>query len=110
MIQYQICNTVLSGECYQITGFATNISSIHQPARVFLLGTANMSMSDRRRQEIESKRAKLAELRKARAERQRIDAEKRIPDVVIIASFVQMESLLILRLARHLPHPLLGEM
>jgi len=38
-------------------------------------------MSDRRRQEIESKRAKLAELRKARAERQRIDAEKRIPDV-----------------------------
>ena len=38
-------------------------------------------MSDRRRQEIESKRAKLAELRKARAERQRADAEKRAPEV-----------------------------
>ena len=38
-------------------------------------------MADRRRQEIESKRAKLAELRKARAERQRADAEKRTPDV-----------------------------
>lgn len=42
-------------------------------------------MSDRRRQEIESKRAKLAELRKARAERQRVDAEKRTPDVRIFA-------------------------
>lgn len=38
-------------------------------------------MSDRRRQEIESKRAKLAELRKARADRQRADAEKRTSDV-----------------------------
>ena len=38
-------------------------------------------MSDRRRQEIESKRAKLAELRKARADRQRADAEKRTQDV-----------------------------
>ena len=48
-------------------------------------------MSDRRRQEIESKRAKLAELRKARAERQRIDAEKRVPDVRLCTSFDQTE-------------------
>jgi dynein intermediate chain len=47
-------------------------------------------MSDRRRQEIESKRAKLAELRKARADRQRVDAEKRTSDVC--TSFEQTES------------------
>ncbi|KDR67965.1 hypothetical protein GALMADRAFT_272810 [Galerina marginata CBS 339.88] len=36
---------------------------------------------DKRRQEIESKRAKLAELRKARADRQRADAERRTSEV-----------------------------
>ncbi|KAF8159787.1 WD40-repeat-containing domain protein [Crassisporium funariophilum] len=38
-------------------------------------------MSDKRRQEIETKRAKLAELRKARADRQRAESERRTPDV-----------------------------
>ena len=43
-------------------------------------------MSDSRRQQIESKRAKLAELRKARADRQRADVERRAgpPDVRLI--------------------------
>jgi hypothetical protein len=34
-------------------------------------------MSEKRRQEIENKRAKLAELRKARQDRQRTDSERR---------------------------------
>lgn len=38
-------------------------------------------MSDRRRAEIEIKRAKLAELRKARADRQKLDSERRTSDV-----------------------------
>lgn len=67
-------------------------------------------MSDRRRQEIESKRAKLAELRKARAERQRIDAEKRTPDVRTLY-FIQTDRVILtLVLDRHLVHLLLGEM
>jgi len=40
-----------------------------------------MSSMDKRRQEIETKRAKLAELRKARSDRQRADAERRTSDV-----------------------------
>lgn len=39
------------------------------------------SMSDKRRAEIEAKRAKLAELRKARADRQKADAERRTSEV-----------------------------
>ena len=67
-------------------------------------------MSDRRRLEIESKRAKLAELRKARAERQRVDAEKRTPDVGTLC-FIRTESyLLTMVLDRHLLHLLLEEM
>lgn len=38
-------------------------------------------MSDRRRAEIEAKRAKLAELRKARADRQKADNERRLTEV-----------------------------
>lgn len=38
-------------------------------------------MSDKRRAEIELKRAKLAELRKARADRQKADAERRTSEV-----------------------------
>jgi dynein intermediate chain len=38
-------------------------------------------MSDKRRAEIEAKRAKLAELRKIRADRQKADAEKRANEV-----------------------------
>jgi hypothetical protein len=67
-------------------------------------------MSDRRRQEIESKRAKLAELRKARAERQRVDAEKRIPDVRTLY-FIRTDGVVLtLVLDRYLLHLLLGEM
>ncbi|KAJ3515990.1 hypothetical protein NLJ89_g1413 [Agrocybe chaxingu] len=43
-------------------------------------------MSDKRRQEIEAKREKLAQLRKARADRQRADAERRTPDVTASSS------------------------
>lgn len=35
-------------------------------------------MSDKRRAEIEAKKAKLAELRKARIDRQKVDAERRV--------------------------------
>ena len=66
-------------------------------------------MSDRRRQEIESKRAKLAELRKARAERQRADAEKRAPEVKTLYLIRANEVILTLVLDRHLLHLLLGE-
>lgn len=38
-------------------------------------------MSDKRRAEIEAKRAKLAELRKARADRQRAETERRQAEV-----------------------------
>jgi dynein intermediate chain len=38
-------------------------------------------MSEKRRAEIEAKRAKLAELRKARADRQRQETERRQSDV-----------------------------
>ena len=37
-------------------------------------------MSDKRRAEIEAKKAKLAELRKARADRQKADAERRVTE------------------------------
>lgn len=67
-------------------------------------------MSDRRRQEIESKRAKLAELRKARAERQRVDAEKRTPDVRALYFIPTDRVILTLVLDRRLLHLLLGEM
>ena len=66
-------------------------------------------MSDRRRQEIESKRAKLAELRKARAERQRVDAEKRAPDVRTLYYIRTDVIILTLVLDRYLLHLLLGE-
>ena len=38
-------------------------------------------MSDKRRAELEAKRAKLAELRKARADRQRTETERRAVEV-----------------------------
>lgn len=43
---------------------------------------------DKRRQEIETKRAKLAELRKARADRQRADVERRTTEVLDTQSLV----------------------
>jgi hypothetical protein len=42
------------------------------------------SMSDKRRAEIEAKRQKLAELRKARADRQKADNERRASDVRVV--------------------------
>lgn len=66
-------------------------------------------MSDRRRQEIESKRAKLAELRKARADRQRADAEKRTSDVRTLY-FIRSDRLTLVWDRQLLHLLLLGEM
>ena len=81
LIQHQICNTALSGSTY--IGIKPLLALLC--TRLFSL------MSDRRRLEIESKRAKLAELRKARADRQRADAEKRTSDVRTLY-FIRTES------------------
>ena len=49
-------------------------------------GRDTPSMSDKRRAEIEAKRAKLAELRKARADRQRAETERRQSEVTVLHS------------------------
>lgn len=60
-------------------------------------------MSDKRRAEIEAKRAKLAELRKARADRQRAETERRQSEVT--APPFSILFLLGSRLARSSAHP-----
>jgi dynein intermediate chain len=45
-------------------------------------------MSDKRRAEIEAKKLKLAELRKARVDRQRADVQRRGSDVSLIPFFL----------------------
>ena len=85
LIQHQICNTALSGSTY--IGIKPLLCT-----RLFSL------MSDRRRLEIESKRAKLAELRKARADRQRADVEKRTSDVRTLY-FIRTDSHILIDIA-----------
>lgn len=55
-------------------------------------------MSDRRRAEIEAKRQKLAELRKAREDRQKAEAERKRATEVVIPRSHSLESIWLIRL------------
>lgn len=77
-------------------------STVASTRTLDLLAVTHRGMSEKRRAEIEAKRAKLAELRKARADRQRAETERRQTEVCLkLTSNTESQALDICRLQAH---------